>query len=79
MCGLVAVIEARGEIDAVALASMRDALAHRGPDAAAQWIEGGVGLGHRRLSIIDRSAEADQPMLSADGRYVLAYNGEIYN
>jgi asparagine synthase (glutamine-hydrolysing) len=58
---------------------MRDALAHRGPDAADQWIEGGVGLAHRRLSIIDVSTASGQPMHSADDRLVLVFNGEIYN
>jgi asparagine synthase (glutamine-hydrolysing) len=56
-------------------------LAHRGPDDSGVWIDSaaGVGLGHRRLSIIDPSPEGHQPMLSSDGRYVISYNGEIYN
>ncbi len=59
----------------------RDSLSHRGPDSAGLWIdaERGVCLGHRRLSVIDLSAEGRQPMISADGRWVLSYNGEIYN
>lgn len=58
---------------------MNDALAHRGPDDEGSFSEGGLFLGHRRLSIIDPSQEGHQPMVSADGRYVLVYNGELYN
>jgi asparagine synthase (glutamine-hydrolysing) len=79
MCGLVAVIRRNGQVDPRLLAHMRDALRHRGPDAADQWIEGGVGLAHRRLSIIDVSDASAQPMHSEDGRLVLVFNGEIYN
>lgn len=57
---------------------MADALAHRGPDGSGVWTAPGVGLGHRRLSIIDL-ATGDQPMRSPDGRIALSYNGEIYN
>jgi asparagine synthase (glutamine-hydrolysing) len=58
---------------------MTDAIAHRGPDGKGHWIEGNVGLGHRRLAIIDLSPMGQQPMISADHRYVLSYNGEVYN
>jgi len=60
---------------------MTDCLAHRGPDDAGSWLdpEVGVGLGHRRLSIIDLSPLGHQPMFSGDGRFVISFNGEIFN
>ena len=60
---------------------MADSLTHRGPNDRGTWIdaEAGIGFGHRRLSIIDISAAGHQPMTSTSGRYVLTYNGEIYN
>jgi asparagine synthase (glutamine-hydrolysing) len=60
---------------------MTDTLIHRGPDDSGSWIdpEAGIALGHRRLAIVDLSPEGHQPMVSADGRYVVAFNGEIYN
>src|SRR5215510_12497330 len=60
---------------------MRDALAHRGPDDAGveAWPEAGVGLGHRRLSIVDLSSAGHQPMSNEDGTVWIAYNGEVYN
>ena len=63
------------------LRAMTDAVAHRGPDDAGAWLdpEAGVALGHRRLSILDLSALGHQPMRSDDGRYLIVFNGEIYN
>jgi asparagine synthase (glutamine-hydrolysing) len=80
MCGITGLINLRGEsVSPVILKKMTDAIAHRGPDGEGHWIEGNVGLGHRRLAIIDLSPAGHQPMINADHRYVLSYNGEIYN
>ncbi len=85
MCGLAGFVEARSGATAEVLAEtaqrMADTLVHRGPDSAGVWVdaEAGIALGHRRLAIIDRSEEGAQPMHSADGRWVIAYNGEVYN
>lgn len=80
MCGITGLINLDGApVSPVILQKMTDAIAHRGPDGEGHWIEGNVGLGHRRLSIIDLSPAGHQPMISADHRYVLSYNGEIYN
>lgn len=58
---------------------MTDQMIHRGPDAEGQWADERVALGHRRLSIIDLDAKSNQPMFSHDGKYVITFNGEIYN
>ena len=80
MCGIAGIVHLDGRAASPAvLKRMTDAIAHRGPDGEGHWIEGGVGLGHRRLSIIDLSPAGRQPMVSADQRYVLSYNGEVYN
>ena len=82
MCGFVAIVGPSPIMPAV-LDRMRDRLAHRGPDGARSWIsetpEGFIGFGHRRLSVIDLSEAAAQPMFSSDGQLVISYNGEIYN
>ena len=83
MCGFAGFL-ARGayhdNTDAVAT-GMANRIAHRGPDDSGIWtdVEAGIALAHRRLSIVDLSAAGHQPMLSASGRCVLAYNGEVYN
>ncbi|MCF1716406.1 asparagine synthase (glutamine-hydrolyzing) [Flavihumibacter sp. RY-1] len=59
--------------------SMTDAIAHRGPDADGHFVEGRIALGHRRLSIIDLSPSGNQPFSSANNRYQLVFNGELYN
>ncbi|WP_114952877.1 asparagine synthase (glutamine-hydrolyzing) [Sphingosinicella terrae] len=80
MCGIAGLVRLDGApISPAVLQRMTDAIAHRGPDGEGQWIDGNVGIGHRRLSIIDLSPAGHQPMASADGRYLLSYNGEIYN
>lgn len=81
MCGICGIF-APGRDGALApLSAMTDSLAHRGPDDAGLWTDAaaGLGLGHRRLSILDLSPLGRQPMLSASGRFVLSYNGEVYN
>ena len=81
MCGVVGLL-ARGRGDlGVDLDAMSAAVAHRGPDDVGRWVDpdAGVALGHRRLSIVDLSAAGHQPMTSADGRWVLVLNGEIYD
>ena len=80
MCGITGIISGQ-PIAAATLAKMAERIRHRGPDDDGIWIDdsGRVGFGHRRLAIIDLSAAGHQPMPSADGRYILSYNGEIYN
>jgi len=80
MCGIVGVLDA-APVDPALVERMRDSLAHRGPDAAGLWTSADrrVALGHRRLSIIDTSAAANQPFVSRDGLLVVTLNGEIYN
>ncbi|MBT8395410.1 MAG: asparagine synthase (glutamine-hydrolyzing) [Gemmatimonadetes bacterium] len=81
MCGICGIVRPQGVgpgVDSATVIRMRDTMVHRGPDASGIWMGNGVGLGHRRLSIID-IAGGRQPMATADGRYHLVYNGEIYN
>src|SRR5690606_10695708 len=68
----------RSACDPQRLTAMRDSVVHRGPDGAGTFVEGPLGLGHRRLSIIDLGT-GQQPMQTEDGRFVITYNGEIYN
>jgi asparagine synthase (glutamine-hydrolysing) len=85
MCGIAGILDARAERDSASLSRiagrMSECLVHRGPDDAGVWADAseGVGLGFRRLAILDLSSAGHQPMLSADSRYVVVFNGEIYN
>ncbi len=84
MCGFAGFVTADGiERDSLAqiAGSMASTLAHRGPDDSGTWVdpECGIALGHTRLAIVDLSPAGHQPMRSSNGRYVIAYNGEIYN
>ena len=84
MCGIVGHLVPGGfprEEGLTAASAMADTIAHRGPDDRGVWLDSdaGVALGHRRLSVIDLSAAGRQPMTSPSGRYVIVFNGEIYN
>ncbi|GKQ52956.1 asparagine synthase (glutamine-hydrolyzing) [Bradyrhizobium sp. Ce-3] len=80
MCGVAGILNLDGRpVAADVLRAMTQAIAHRGPDGEGHWIDGSIGLGHRRLAIIDLSPTGAQPMQTADGRFVISYNGEIYN
>ena len=84
MCGIVGALVFKNSnftVTETLIQAMRDTMAHRGPDGAGFWVEkqGEIGLGHRRLSIIDLSESALQPMCSEDGTLWVTFNGEIYN
>ena len=80
MCGINGILHLNNKfVDENQLIKMRDALEHRGPDDAGLFIDKNIGLGHRRLSIIDTSSAGHQPFYSESGRYILVFNGEIYN
>jgi asparagine synthase (glutamine-hydrolysing) len=82
MCGIAGFIFAWNATEASALDAVRRMTARmsrRGPDAEGLWTSAGVVLGHRRLAILDLDVRANQPMVSADGRYAIVFNGEIYN
>ena len=81
MCGIVGVASARGNLNHETLIAQRDTLCHRGPDDAGVWFspEDRVGLGHRRLSIVDLSEAGHQPMPYDNGSLQISFNGEIYN
>ncbi|MFK7958876.1 MAG: asparagine synthase (glutamine-hydrolyzing) [Lysobacterales bacterium] len=80
MCGIVGIarIDSKG-VNPETLDLMRDLMVHRGPDGSGTWVAGGIGLGHRRLAVIDLSPRADQPMTEETDRVVMVFNGEIYN
>ena len=81
MCGILGhcLFDPAGRIDEATLREMADTMIHRGPDDAGYWVDGRIGLAHRRLSIIDLSAAGRQPMENEDGSVRLTCNGEIYN
>jgi asparagine synthase (glutamine-hydrolysing) len=70
MCGIAGLISHKAEVDAIA---------YRGPDGSGIWSGEGAALAHRRLAIVDLTPSGAQPMLSADRRWVISYNGEVYN
>lgn len=78
MCGIAGIV--RPGVDSTAdVLRMCETLVHRGPDGGAVWSRDGVSLGHRRLAILDLSVAGRQPMTDPEGRFVLVYNGEVYN
>lgn len=81
MCGIAGIYNygTNAPADPLLLSTMTDAVAHRGPDGSGAFIDGALGLGHRRLAILDPSPRGAQPMHSASRRTVISYNGEIYN
>ncbi len=81
MCGIVGIRDESGVDARAAVEAMTATLVHRGPDDSGVWVDAaaGVALGHRRLSILDLSSAGHQPMSSHCGRYVIVFNGEIYN
>ena len=85
MCGLTGFLDysqrRSSSVNEDTIRRMTATLIHRGPDDGGVWTDAhsGIALGHRRLAILDLSAAGHQPMASASGRYVIAFNGEIYN
>jgi asparagine synthase (glutamine-hydrolysing) len=80
MCGINGIIGVEQEAESrIKIGLMNNQLAHRGPDDEGIFVQPGIALGHRRLSIIDLSAAGHQPMMSYDKRFILVFNGEIYN
>jgi len=79
MCGIAGIYDRSGAHDARAVSRMLDVQAHRGPDGSGTWVDPGIVLGHRRLSFLDLSQEGAQPMSYGEDRYVITYNGEIYD
>ncbi len=78
ICGIAIPERLQRPVDASRLTRMRDSLVHRGPDGAGLFVDGAIGLGHRRLSIVD-VAHGAQPMTTDDGRSTIVYNGEVFN
>ena len=81
MCGICGMFSPSATVEKGILRRMTDTLHHRGPDDSDLWLDeaAGLGLGHRRLSILDLSPLGRQPMHSASGRFVICFNGEVFN
>lgn len=79
MCGIVGILNFKAKPAAERLEKMMNVITHRGPDSSGVYLEDCVALGHRRLAIQDLSYAGHQPMVSVDGRFVISFNGEIYN
>jgi asparagine synthase (glutamine-hydrolysing) len=81
VCGIGGIISQNGDDPGLSVSAMINAIRYRGPDDSGVWVDQNVGLalGHARLSILDLSPEGHQPMVSVSGRYVMTYNGEVYN
>ena len=79
MCGIAGILHPETPPSTEALAAMAGALGHRGPDGQGIWLENVVGLVHRRLAILGLGEQGEQPMVHPDGRWVITYNGEIFN
>ncbi len=80
MCGITGVLNLnKDSVPRDIIKKMNDVIAYRGPDGEGIYIDRFIGLGHRRLSIIDLSEAGSQPMISSNKDYVISYNGEIYN
>lgn len=80
MCGIAGILNFKQQPVAHSqIKAMTDRIIHRGPDGEGQWVAGNIGLGHRRLAIIDLTPAGNQPMQTPNGRFTITYNGEVYN
>jgi asparagine synthase (glutamine-hydrolysing) len=81
MCGIAGYFSVKADVQQNVLRSMAESLLHRGPDHQGIWVDntGKIGFAHARLSILDTSSAGHQPMSSFSGRFVICFNGEIYN
>ena len=79
MCGISGIFNFESKINFEELKNFNNSLNHRGPDSEGYYVSDGIGLGHKRLKIIDLTENASQPMKYLNSRYIITYNGEIYN
>src|SRR5258708_24945541 len=80
MCGIAGIVDFKNiPAERAVIQRMTDCMAHRGPDSDGFFVDGNVAFGHRRLSIIDLSSAANQPFPDSSGRYMMVFNGEMYN